>query len=370
MNQKIKKIINLITGIYAYNVHWRFNTVNPTALQINVTYKCNSRCQMCRIWQMRPKNEVTFDEWRGIMKDEIFRTIRNLIVAGGEPILHPEILKLIQLFISSMPHLESLTLVTNGLLKEKTISVVTKMASMLGKKNINFSVSISMDGIGKTNDEIRGVKNAFKMTSGTIFELKKLQKKNKFWLGVGAVVCRKNLYETGKIKEWCRRNKIPLNFQLVGFHKSYVQNINQKNELDFSEKDKQPLFSLLKKLTQEKSIRDLRFYLRAYYWQDMLNMYQGATRTTPCPFIFDAFALGSLGDVYYCLSEKQIGNVRQGRSVSEIYYDPNNLIYRKKMSMTVCLHCNSGCMISSALGKDFKRFAWFLLTGNCWPFYK
>jgi hypothetical protein len=85
-------------------------------------------------------------------------------------------------------------------------------------------------------------------------------------------------------------------------------------------------------------------------------------RTTPCPFLLDAFSLDSLGDVYYCLSQRKIGNCRYGKSVSDIYYDKRNIDYRKRMANNFCLRCNSGCFVTSAIAKDFKKILWYFLT--------
>ena len=119
MKNKLKKILTLLQGVYSYNILSHFKPLSPTELQINVTYKCNSRCQMCHIWKMKPKNELKFFEWQKIMKDPIFLTTRRLMIAGGEPILHPKLIKLVKLYLDSMSQLQFLSLTTNGFLPQK-----------------------------------------------------------------------------------------------------------------------------------------------------------------------------------------------------------------------------------------------------------
>lgn len=375
MNLDLKKIKNkyqmvlaLVGGIYSYNVLRRFRTLPPTELQINITYLCNLKCRMCHIWKMSPKDELTFNEWKKIMEDPIFKNIRRLSIAGGEPTLAKNLIKLTRLYLDSMPKLVSLGLISNGFATQLVTSVVEEIADLCKKRGVKFAVSTSLDGVGKTHDIMRGVPGAFGKTQATILKLKSLQSKNNFWLGVSGVICRKNLYSIKDVKVWCKKNKIPFNFQIVGFHETYVQNLQERDDLDFQNKDKKYLFSLLEELASSRSWLDLRSSLKAYYWSDMLSMYKdNNNRTTPCPFLVDAFVLDSFGDVYYCLSEKKIGNCRRGRTVSEIYYAPQNLAFRHQLSESACLACNSGCFVTSAIAKDFKKFIWFWLTGKLGP---
>ncbi|HUS60174.1 MAG TPA: radical SAM protein [Nevskiaceae bacterium] len=367
MKNKLRKGLGLLKGIFNYNILRHFKPLAPTGLQINVTYRCNSKCQMCHIWKVKPKNELSFREWQRIMRDQIFSSTERLTITGGEPTLHPELVKLARLFISSMPQLQFLVLVTNGFLTDRTISLVKTLAKLSQGRGINFTVSVSLDGIGKMHDEIRGVPKAFEKTSSTILGLKELQAKYHFWLNVAGVAHRKNLYHIKDIQQWCQRRGIDFNLQLVGFHKSYVQNIEKKQELDFRENDKEYLHSILKKLSRPSFRRDLRYWLKCYYWNDMLALYRGGRRTTPCPFVLDAFVLDSLGDVYYCLSERKIGNCRQGKSVSEIYYHPKNLKFRRRLAKSACLKCNSACFVTSAIAKDFKKFIWYYFTRRRGP---
>lgn len=359
-----QKLLTLFKGIYNYNFLHHFKQLAPTELQINVTYWCNSRCQMCNIWKMKPKNELSLSEWKKIMKDPIFLGIKRLMIAGGEPILHPELIKLIKLYLNSMPRLQFLSLVTNGFLPQKTVAVVKTVTDLCKKRGISFSIAVSLDGIGKMHNLIRRIPNAFKKTSTTIMTLKSLQSKHNFGLGASCLICRKNLYHIRKVKAWCKKRNIPINFQLIGFHETYVQNIDQEKSLDFRKKDRKYLYDLLEELANDRSLNDVRSFLRSYFWRDMLNLYKGGVRTTPCPFLYDAFVLDSLGDVYYCLSEKQIGNCRKGKNVSAIYYNHKNLARRRKMSKSVCLRCNSACFVTSAIAKDFKRLLWFYLMGK------
>jgi MoaA/NifB/PqqE/SkfB family radical SAM enzyme len=199
----------------------------------------------------------------------------------------------------------------------------------------------------------------------TLEGLKALQERYDFWLGVGYTVMRQNLRHVRQFMSWCEERGIPYGFQLVGFHESYVSNLDLREELDFTEEDRRELIAFMRELASQRSLRNVT----AFYWDDMVHMYRdGRPRQTPCPFAIDGLVLDSFGDVYYCLSSRKIGNVLdESRSVSEIYYAPENLAYREHMKRRLCPKCNSACAVEVALKKEAKRYLKFLLTGSTGP---
>jgi MoaA/NifB/PqqE/SkfB family radical SAM enzyme len=320
---------------------------------------------MCNIWKMPTEHEMDLTEWQQTMHDPIFRKILYLSIAGGEPTLHPNIGPLMELLVESLPQLQWLSLVTHGFHTERVISMTKKAVDVTRRKGVKLSITVSLDGTGAVHNEMRGIPNAFAKTSTTILRLRELQNDHAFRLGAAGVVCNKNLHQIKDAKIWCESIGVPFQFQLVGFHDTYVQNLDRRDELDFAHEDRTALLSLLGELASERDWRKPRSVFKAYYWKDMLDMYErGTTRTTPCPFASDAFVIDGLGDVYYCLSEAKIGNHRGSRTVSEIYYDPRNLELRKGRTETVCRDCNSGCFVAPGLAKSPTKFVWHLLTGK------
>ena len=360
---KAYKGISALRGMYEYNILSNFRSLPPKEMIINLTYWCNSRCKMCNIWQVRPKNEMSFEEWEKVMKDPVFKTIEALTISGGEATLHPKFFELSELFVKSMPKLYQLNVITNGFMTDYIVERVKKLITLCKQNNVHLNISVSIDGIGKVHEDIRRIPNAFEKSSRTLLELKKLQKKHDFSIGSGSLLLRQNLDKIDDVKKWFKKNDIPLNFQIVGFHETFVDNLETQKDLDFKATQNKLLIKTLQKLA--KSEKKLDF--QSYYWKDLIGMYRdGLPRTTPCPFQKDQFVLDSWGDVYYCLSVPKIGNCRKTGNVSRIYYGKKNEAYRKKLTNTACLKCNSGCNVPYAMAKDAKKFAWYKLTGKPW----
>lgn len=390
----------LARGVWEYNVLRHFRTLPPRQLQINVTYRCNARCTMCNIWQMEDQPEMDLAQFAQVLEDPLFAGIERLTLAGGEPTLRPGLIPLTELFINKMPRLKSLTLVTNGLAVERVLAHSRALWGLCTQHGLNLNISVSLDGIGKVHDEMRNVPGAFARVEKCLLGLKDLgdeladTQRASYWFGVGCVITRKNLYHLRELQAWCEERGIEVGFQLVGFHETYVANVEQRGELDFDPADRAYLFQFLKELAADRSPSNLM----AYYWDDMLRMYRdGRSRQTPCPFTVDSFVLDAYGDIYYCLSERKIGNCLKGLATTEeslpeqpgrdagtdakgsrtdsrehgvrgagpcsaIYYDPANLSFRQQMTRSSCLQCNSACFVNVGIKKDLKKYLWFLLA--------
>lgn len=353
----MSKVWNLICGVWRYNFTSKYKTVLPVEIIVNLTYRCNSKCIMCNIWQSDNKKEMGYKDWKKVINDPIFSRVKSITVSGGEPILHPDFEEITDLFVNSLPKLKSFSLITNGFLTEQIIKQVERLSIKCQKKRIGFGVSVSLDGIGKIHQEVRQVEGAFDKTKTTLLKLKKMQSDYKFNLGAGSVILRQNLREFRKTKKWFKKNKINYGFQIVGFHETFVNNLNSEKNVNFLKVQKKCLMKVLRELRNEGG-------LRAYYWQDLIQMYnKGKPRSTPCPFLVDQCAIDGLGNVYYCLSEKRIGNfLAEKRTIAEIYSDDNNIQFRKSMKKKFCLSCNSGCNVNSALKYDLKKYLQFKIS--------
>lgn len=364
IKSKIYKTKQVIYGVWQYNVLDRFKVLLPEEMIINLTYRCNSRCTMCNIWQLKPKSEMGLADWKKAISDPIFGQLRDLTISGGEPMLHPEYIKIVELFLKKIPKLKSLGVITNGFLTDQVVEQVKETARLCQKRGVLFNVSVSLDGVGKMHEEVRRIPKAFEKTTTTLLKLQKLQKAYHFGLGSGSVLLKQNIGRIEEMENWYKKHNIDHSYQIVGFHESFVNNLERQKDVDYGNKEKKELWGMLKNFSTPKSLSDFR----SYYWKDMEQMYtKGAARSTPCPFRVNQMVIDGLGDVYYCLSVLPIGNFqKEKRSILAIYQDPKNLKFRNNLSKTTCEHCNSGCNVNVAIASDMKRYLWFRLTGKLW----
>lgn len=350
----------VLRGFYEYNILRRFRPLPLRQLGIDVTYRCNSRCVMCNIWNTEKRPELSVEQYDQILADPLFNTVERLLVSGGEPTLRTDLSDLIEVCFQHMPSLRVLSLVTNGLWPERILATCADIVKRCTARGIRVSISVSLDGLAETHEAMRNIPGAFAKAVETIDGLRKLQEQYDFYLGVGCVICHLNLHQLDAFADWCKERSLPIGFQLVGFHDTYVDNLAQRTVLDFDDSDRPVLYALMEKLAAEKSLTNTM----AYYWSDMLHLYRdGWARQSPCVFLVDSLVLDAYGNIRFCETADNLGNCLVDGSCTELYYSTRAAAMRKAMKNSVCRSCNSGCLVNVALRKDLLKYMRFLLLG-------
>ena len=69
----------------------------PTQMHVSITDRCCLPCRMCDIWRIKPGEELTTNEWKGIFKQVAdWAGPVGLNFAGGEPFLRKDLIELIR----------------------------------------------------------------------------------------------------------------------------------------------------------------------------------------------------------------------------------------------------------------------------------
>jgi Fe-coproporphyrin III synthase len=126
-------------------------------LSIILTYRCNSRCSMCHIWQhpTLPAEEVS-----PATLAQLPAGFHFLNLTGGEPTLRADLEQIVDLL---HPKARQLEISTNGLQPDKLERIV--------QKHPDVKIRISLEGLGARNDAIRGEKNGFERKLATMRRL-------------------------------------------------------------------------------------------------------------------------------------------------------------------------------------------------------
>lgn len=122
-----------------------------------LTYRCNSRCSMCHVWQhpTLPAEEVT-----PAILAKLPAGFDALNLTGGEPTLRADLEEIVDLL---HPKARQLEISTNGLQADKLERIVAR--------HPDVKIRISLEGLGAKNDAIRGEKNGFARKTETVRRL-------------------------------------------------------------------------------------------------------------------------------------------------------------------------------------------------------
>jgi len=290
----------LIQSCIKAGKHFFNNMPLNTVTEIKITRLCNQRCRQCTIYKKKgAAPHLSFSQFR-----KIGRRLRKYgcfvgMISGGEPLLHPDIQKILTYAKEIFP--VSVSLVTGLYFPYGKISA---MVSQCLEENIN--IQTSLDGLGIIGDDIRGVPDH---SSVVLKNMEKIaQEKEKrgshSLLYVNCVLSEKNLKQVPKIIQT-------------------AQNIGWKTSIG--------LYQTMTPTTQyddDMVIRDQESFLKVVEFlqssPDILNLptfIEGLPRVLSqdypdsCPFIDGKRTATRLtimenGDIYLCYGEK-IGNILQ-----------------------------------------------------------
>jgi len=171
----------------------------PIAAELQIITRCNLRCRHC--CQADYTKIMSTSKVKHILKILYKAKVFEIVLVGGEIFLHSDILKIISL--SCEKYNFATTLITNGtLLNEKLIKRLSKFKNRL-------AFVVSLEGVGKYNDKIRG-KGVFKKVDKTI----KLLKKYGLYVEISSTINAENINHYQKLIEYSKKMGVPCNFNL------------------------------------------------------------------------------------------------------------------------------------------------------------
>lgn len=289
---------------------------------IIVTYRCNAKCNMCEVW----KNPTNPSEEIGLNVIEKLPDTFFTNITGGEPFIRKDLPEIIKIFKKKTSRI---VISTNGYFTDRIIA--------LFKQHPDLGIRISIEGLAKTNDEIRGIPDGFDRGLRTLLELRAMGIKD---IGFGMTVQDLNFYDL--IPLYLLAQGLGYEFATCTLHNSHYfhkyDNIINNNNKVIAEFEK-----LIKHLLQSKRLKD---WFRAYFNYGLINYIKGNQRLLPCEMGQTGFFVDPWGDVLACngMDEKQpMGNLKE-QSWDEIWNSERAEEVRQMVK-----NCKKNCwMIGSA----------------------
>jgi MoaA/NifB/PqqE/SkfB family radical SAM enzyme len=304
---------------------------------------------MCNIWQQKG-GELSLKQIEEMLSDPLFNSVKTVILTGGEPTLRRDLGEITRLLVENCRSLQRVGITTNGLIPKFVVRSCRSIARTCKDSKVAFGFAVSLDGLGEIHDKVRGVPNAFEKTIESIEMLKTLQKEIMFGLSVHCTVSNANVMGLDDFWKWCNQQDLPFGFSIAEIRK---RNLNENNDFLMALEQIELFINFLEVLIKESPSN-------YYYWMLHGMLKHGQKRQLTCPFAVEAVSVDPNGDVYYCTDSESIGNVLK-RSISSIYYDEQNLKYRRWIEQNKCPSCLQDCMYRIALKKNLLKIGFFKL---------
>lgn len=358
MMDGLKQIIRFplsLIGAVNYHIGGFLLTPKPRMIQFPVCDRCNARCIMCFRWKKEIKKEISLDKIREVFSSSLFSKVEDVNLHGGEPTLREDLAEICKIIQDSCPKMKRLWISTNGFGPRRIEKRIQEILDVLDLEKLDaLEINVSLDGIGETQDKIRGIKGGFRQCLETIRLLKSLAENSRLTVSIGTVIQPLNINEIDEIEDLAKELGVSVLFQPLMFDEFF--NIEDKQKLSFSEEEREKLKNLIEKKLAQGSMTT------NFYWSDLLSMMNGARRKSPCAFDRYVLSLYPTGEILPCSQRDWImfGNVYD-QPVERIWHGQKAEEVRKRMRKEVCPTCPSYCGVEFSLHKEFFKYFGFYL---------
>lgn len=303
-----------------------------------VTYRCNAKCTMCNRYKVpsKPEEEISIETIKKL--PEMYFTN----ITGGEPFIRDDLKDIVRELLKKS---DRIVISTNGFFTDRIVE--------LCKEFPQVGIRISIEGLEKTNNEIRGLDDGFNRGYTTLKKLVDMGMKD---VGFGMTVQDRNAADL--VPLYNISDELGMEFATASLHNSFyfVESNNIiKDRLTVAQNFEELVNRLLDSNSPKK-------WFRAYFNHGLINYIFSQKRLLPCDMSFDTFFIDPYGDVMPCngTKEKQVmGNLNR-QSWEELW----NSEQAEKVRSFV-RNCDRNCWmigsVSPAMHKYiYKPAAWVI----------
>ena len=282
----------------------KYTIPSPTDMCIITTYRCPMRCKMCDIWQNPTEKDL----------DEI-----------------------VEVLFSKSPRV---VISTSGWFDDRVIRLAEKFP--------NIGIRISIEGLSRKNDELRGRDGGFDKGLRTLLTLRDMGVKD---IGFGITVSNNNSNDMLSLYHLAKQ--LGLEFATAAFHNSYYfhKYDNQITNKDEVISNFEKLIALQLKENSPKS------WFRAFFNNGLINYIEGNRRMLPCEAGLVNFFVDPYGEVYPCngLEERywkeSMGNILTVKNFKEIWESEQARRVREQVRT-----CPKNCWMVGTASPVMKKY--------------
>lgn len=327
----------------------------PYRLNFILTYRCNSRCIMCKIWQRASTKEMGLEDIKRFFKYS--NRFSWIDLSGGEIFLKGGLLDIIQIIIESCPYLYILHFPTNGLLTDIIVSKTKKILSLWRRKLV---VTISLDGPAEIHDKVRGIDNAWKRSLETYKMLRNFRSGN-FDVFLGTTLVKENI-DMFKLTYSSVKKQIP-DIAYSDFHINLPHSCSHYyGEIEIDGILQMQLKKAIDDILELKHLSLNPFSFLEWRYLNLAKKYLITNRSPlSCQALSGSCFIDPQGDIYPCsIYSRKLGNLTDFNfDLGQAWGSPIFIKTRENISQGECNQCWTPCEAYLAILGN-------LLSSNIW----
>lgn len=303
-----------------------------------VTYRCNAQCKMCEIWRYPSKPEEEFNPevlWK------LPEGIQRLNITGGEPLIRNDIEEIVSILNTKTTRLE---ISTNGYLTTRILRIAEKFP--------DITIRISVEGLPRLNDELRGIRNGFDHALRTLLKLKDMGVED---IGFGVVISDQNMYDLMDLYRLA--SGLGVEFAQATLHNSFyfhksdnaIKKIDELTEIMY-----EFITALLRSKRKKLRLR-VKDWFRAYINYGLLRYMQGRARPIPCGAATNSFFVDPWGSMVACNGSSRpwtMGDLKS-QTFEEIWHSNKAEELRQRVH-----NCGRNCWMTGTAVPAMRDHIW------------
>jgi MoaA/NifB/PqqE/SkfB family radical SAM enzyme len=317
-----------------------FDGVRPEFLWLEATAACPNRCVFCDIGKKKASgNPLSPEEIAQMLRDPLFDRLRVVIVSGGEPTVRKDLPEILSAIHRARPKV-SLVLSSSAALPERLLGAVQSALA----DGAELHVGVSLDGVGRRHDELRGRPGLFAKVERALDGLAELRRRYPARLGVsiGFVFSDLTFANTVEVRDYATSRGFDFNVQW------YNQGAYYDNE------GRALLSPSTELLLAARDLAPTPLNCRA---RDVL---EGQPLDYRCTLLHNSCLVKSNGDMVACFKywNDCAGNIRTS-TPSAVWQSPQAQQVRAKVR--ACHGCLNTCGLGWSLDANYLgRLGWSL----------
>ncbi len=301
---------------------------------------------MCNIWQTKDAGDLEID-----LVDKLPDSLRYINISGGEPFLRRDLPDMVGQIVKACPKAE-IIISTNALIPEKRMR---EDMARIREISPNIGIGISIDGMGKTHDRIRGIDGAFERALTTIKGLREDGMAN---LRLAFTIVDENVKDYYDVYKLSRRLGLEFTSAVAQGSDHYFQGTGLRPAA------RNDLRQQLGRVASEELVTySPKRWARAYFNRGLNRFAGGGGRPLSCRAADDFFFLSPAGTIYACnVLDLPLGNLRDA-SFEEIW--DSETAVKARESVAACqMGCWMVCTARSAMKGNSIKVAGWVLAGK------
>lgn len=287
--------------------------MNPTDASIILTYRCPMHCQMCNIWA----NPTVASEEITPQDLEKLPRLKFINLTGGEPFVRDDLEDIVRVCYKRAPRI---VISTSGWLEDRVIALAQKFP--------HIGIRISIEGLSRKNDELRGRDGGFDRGLRTLLTLQQMGVKD---IGFGCTISNHNSSDMLALYQLAK--SLGLEFATAAFHNSFYFH-KHDNVITNREQVVSDFTTLINRQLREHHPKS---WFRAYFNMGLVRYVNGGRRLLPCEAGTMNFFVDPWGEVWPCngLEEKywqqSMGNLRTATDFDTLWNSEQARQVREKV---------------------------------------